>query len=222
MHLRKILDREGLVDEEGRPFVLDIIGETERMGRLVGDMLELASTDAGSVTLDLRQVPLGPWFAQVGRRAGVVAESSGVGLALTYEPPADETVVVADADRIDQCVLILVDNAVKHSPTGGSVTVGLSLDRARRAAVLAVTDQGPGVPTSERERIFEPFARASESSRRGDGAGLGLAIARQLARRHGGDVTVDASSTRGTTFRLTLPLAGPVGLPSVARGSASG
>jgi signal transduction histidine kinase len=112
-------------------------------------------------------------------------------------------------------VLILVDNAVKHSTSGGSVALRLSLDRARRAAVLAVTDQGPGVPTSERERIFEPFAQASESSRRSDGVGLGLAIARQLARRQGGDVTVDPSSTRGTTFRLTLPLVGSVGLPSV-------
>ena len=218
----EILDREGLVDAEGIPFVSDIIGETERMGRLVGDMLELASADAGSVTLELRPVALGPWFAQVGRRAGVVAESSGVGLALTYEPSAEEAVVLADADRLDQCVLILVDNAVKHSTSGERVAVGLSLDRARRAAVLAVTDQGPGVPTSERERIFEPFAQASESSRRGDGVGLGLAIARQLARRQGGDVTVDPSSTRGTTFRLTLPLVGSVGLPSVERESASG
>ena len=212
----EILDREGLVDAEGIPFVSDIIGETERMGRLVGDMLELASADAGSVTLEVRPVALGPWFAQVGRRAGIVAESSGVGLALTSEPPADETVVLADADRLDQCVLILVDNAVKHSTSGGSVAVRLSLDRARRAAVLAVTDQGPGVPTSERERIFEPFAQASESSRRSDGVGLGLAIARQLARRQGGDVTVDPSSTRGTTFRLTLPLVGS-GRPAIRR-----
>jgi signal transduction histidine kinase len=203
----EIIDREGLVGQEGRPFVADIIGETDRIGRLVGDMLELASADAGSVTLELRRVVLGPWFAHVGRRAGVVAESSGVGLALTHEQPAAEAVALADADRLDQCVLILVDNAVKHSPDGGVVTVGLALDRASRSAVLTVTDQGPGVPASERDRIFEPFARASGASRRGDGAGLGLAIARQLARRHGGDVTVGSTSSRGTTFRLTLPLA---------------
>jgi signal transduction histidine kinase len=202
----ELLERERLVSDEGRPLLSDIVGETERMGRLVGDMLELASTDAGTVALDVREVAIVPWFARVGRRAGLVAESAGVRLAMAPANRADEMTVLADPDRLDQCVLILVDNAVKHSPPGRVVEMSIAIDRRRRMVDLSVTDDGPGVPPSERERIFEPFARVRDRSRLEDGAGLGLAIARQLARRHGGDVTVDPDATNGTTFRLSLPL----------------
>ncbi len=113
-------------------------------------------------------------------------------------------IVDADPDRLTQLVLILVDNAIEHSPSGGTVTLDLAV--AAGWALVSVSDQGPGVPASERERIFEPFARLPGERRSAAGSGLGLAIARRLAGRHDGDITVEDAPGGGARFVLRLPL----------------
>jgi signal transduction histidine kinase len=202
----EILQRERLVAGDGAAFVEDIIGETDRLGRLVGDLLALASAEAGALPLHPRPIDLGAWFLDLGRRAGAIAASRGVRLAVSPTGPVPGLVVVADPDRLDQLVLILVDNAVKHSPSGGVVQLSLIDQRHVGGAIVQVSDQGPGIPAAELERIFEPFVRVAGTRRSSGGAGLGLAIARQLAVRQGAELSVASQPGAGATFSLALRL----------------
>jgi signal transduction histidine kinase len=144
-----------------------------------------------------------------------MVEGTGLVFEARAEPAVMSAVVVADRDRLDQIVLVLVDNAVNHSPAGGTVTLALTAAQAHRSALVTVSDQGPGIPPDQRERIFEPFARLrGPGSIRRDrgptdrGSGLGLAIARQLAARQGATLAaIDAPVGTGAVLRLTLPLA---------------
>jgi signal transduction histidine kinase len=202
----EILERERLVASGGSSLLDDILGETDRLGRLVGDLLALASAEAGALALDLAPVDLGAWFADLGRRSGAIAASRGVRLAVSPPGVVHGLDVTADRDRLDQLVLILVDNAIAHSPPGGLVRLDLIEDRRAGRAVVRVRDEGPGIPIEEQERIFEPFARVRGTRRVSGGSGLGLAIASQLAGRQGADLSVVSSPGRGATFSLTLRL----------------
>jgi signal transduction histidine kinase len=121
----------------------------------------------------------------------------------------DRAEVVGDADRLKQVLLNLVDNALRYTPTGG--TVRIEVARNADAAVVRVRDTGPGIPDAERERIFERFYRVDQGRSRGDGGtGLGLAIAREVAEAHGGRIEVESKPGRGSTFSL-IPAAGAGG-----------
>lgn len=202
----EILQRERLVVGDGSAFVEDIIGETDRLGRLVADLLSLASAEAGALPLNPVRMDLDGWFQDLGRRAGAIAASRGVRLAVTPQGQVPRLTAVADPDRLDQLVLILVDNAIKHSPQGGVVRLTLQDQRRSGVAVVQVADQGPGIPTAELERIFEPFVRVSGTRRSSGGAGLGLAIARQLAVRQGAQLSVASQPGQGAIFSLALRL----------------
>jgi two-component system sensor histidine kinase BaeS len=113
-------------------------------------------------------------------------------------------VIAGDADRLTQIVTNLLGNALAHTPAGGSVILDVGADEGM--AVVDVADDGRGIPASEVDRIFERFYRLPGSEHRA-GRGLGLTIARALARAHGGDVTAHSDGPgRGATFRLTIPL----------------
>ncbi len=202
----EILEREGLVATDGEPLVDDIVGETDRMGRLVGDLMALASAQAGAIAMDLEPVRLDTYFEDIARRSASIADSRKV----HFEAEADATVpspwVRADRDRLDQLLLILVDNAFKHAPPDGHVRLHLGVDETHRTATISVADDGPGIRPEETDRIFEPFERLATKHGPSDGAGLGLAIARQLARRHDADLSVESPPGEGATFRLRLPL----------------
>jgi len=201
----EILERERLVAGDGTALVADIIGETDRLGRLVSDLLALASAEAGAISLQPAAIDLETWFADLARRAAAMAEAGAASLAAAQDTVAGQS-VTADPDRLDQLVLILVDNAIKHSPPGGTVRLALSVDRRAGTATVLVSDQGPGIPGADLERIFEPFVRVSGMRHANGGAGLGLAIARQLAVRQGAELTVASSPGTGATFSLLLRL----------------
>lgn len=201
----EILERERLVAGNGTALVDDIIGETDRLGRLVSDLLALASAEAGAISLRPEAIDLETWFTDLARRAAGIAEAGGAGFAVSQDRVSGLT-VTADRDRLDQLVLILVDNAIKHSPPGGNVQLSLLDQRRSGTAIIQVSDQGPGIPAEELERIFEPFVRVAGTRRTTGGTGLGLAIARQLAVRQGEELTVVSSPGAGATFSLSLPL----------------
>lgn len=199
----EILERERLVGDGGRPLVADIVAEADRMGLLVTDLLTLASAEAGALAVVRQPVELVAWLIGLSRRIESMADPAGLTVR-TSLPETRPVVVEADEDRLAQLVLILVDNAIEHSPPGG--ILGLSLRAGGGRATIGVTDQGPGVPETERERIFEPFARLPGRRRSASGSGLGLAIARQLALRHGAELRVDDAPGGGARFTLRLPL----------------
>ncbi len=202
----EILERENLVGADGRPLVEDIVSESDRMGRLVGDLMALASAQTDAITMDIRALDLGSYFEDIVRRSASIAAARGVRLVSSTSGLGSYVAVAADPDRLDQLLLILVDNAIRHSPAEGAVQVRLVVDPPDRIATITVSDDGPGIRPDEIERIFEPFERSVTSRRSGEGAGLGLAIARQLAQRQDGLLDAQSEPGNGATFRLRLPL----------------
>jgi len=200
----EVLEREELVAPPGRPLVADIVGEADRLGRLVEDLLALAASEQGSLAMETAPVDLVALARTAVRRATPLAEDRGLQLD---GPPDDASPIVAegDADRLLQVLLILLDNAFRHSPPAGRVSV--TATGAERHGRVEVLDQGPGVPAAMREKIFEPFARLPASRSRADaGSGLGLAIARRLVELHDGTLTVEDAPGGGACFVLRVPV----------------
>ncbi|MDG4861992.1 ATP-binding protein [Streptomyces sp. T-3] len=217
--LENVVDGVSAADPETMRTALK---QTERLGRLVETLLDLSRLDNGVVPLRARRFEVWPYLSGVlkeaqlpgaaaSRRQGMASGSgrhtrTDVHLHLDVSPP--ELTAHADAERLHQVVANLIDNAVKHSPPHGRVTV-----RARRGLTpesldLEVLDEGPGIPESEWHRVFERFNRGSDSSPHGPGSdggtGLGLAIARWAVDLHGGRIGV-AESSRGCRIQVTLP-----------------
>jgi signal transduction histidine kinase len=188
---------EGLAeDAEAREASLAVIrAETDRLARLVRDVLDLARMEADQFTLEKDEVELRRLleqayhsFAEEARRRGIDYEC-----AVAADP-----VISTDGDRLLQIVSNLLDNAFAWTPDGGRIALGLAQDNGTIA--VSVTDSGPGIGPVERERIFRPFW-----SRAGDGTGLGLPIARELAHALGGELALDSEIGHGSTFELRLP-----------------
>ena len=180
---------------------LDIAGtEARRLGRLVEDMLVLARADAGGYPLRRVSRYLNELVSECQRTVDIVARERRV--TVTTSATGDVS-FFGDEDLLRRMLLNLVQNAVQHTRPGGQVNVDVSPDSTQVA--IRVRDEGPGLPDADRERIFGRFVQL-DAARRANGAGLGLPIARWIAEAHGGAVTVEASGTSGTTFRVVLPL----------------
>ncbi|WP_106826379.1 sensor histidine kinase, partial [Mycobacterium avium] len=176
-----------------------LLSDARRAGRLVNDMLDLSRIDAG-LPLELHDVDVAAVLRDEADRAALLAPQIGVrrtGLTALN--------VRADATRLSQIVSNLLDNARRYTPAGGAIEIDLRAGDG--AAEITVTDTGPGIPDDEREHIFDRLVRLDAGRARDHGgAGLGLAIARALARAHGGDL-VCLPHRGGARFRLTLPRA---------------
>jgi len=188
-----MMDSELLADS------LDTIGaETERMTRLVSDLLLLAQADAG-IVLRKEPVEIDELLREVYQQAQIIAD--GVTVNLGHQ---DHAVVVGDPDRLKQLLLNLTDNAIKYTPKGGQVH--LAMDRSDGWVRLAVTDTGVGIPAEDMPHIFDRFYRVDKArSREKGGTGLGLAIAQWLAQVHGGRIEVRSEIGKGSTFTVWLP-----------------
>jgi two-component system OmpR family sensor kinase len=192
----ELLKRSGAVTESGMQEALqDVIDESERMSRLVQGLLALARADAGQ-RLARDPVRLDELVRVVHREAQMV--SNGVAVHLDANEPAE---VVGDADALKQLLLILVENGVKYTPSGGTVTLDLHYEGGD--AVLAVRDTGVGIASDELPQIFERFYR-SPVARASGGTGLGLSIARWIAEEHGAELQVASRVGAGTTFTIRL------------------
>lgn len=180
--------------------------ETRRLRRLAEDLSTLSRAEEGRIQLALAVSDLRGVVEAAAERLRPQAEDAG--LQLTCSTPGSPVRVEADADRIAQVVTNLVGNAIRATPAGGTVTVRCSTDGAR--AVVAVTDTGEGLDPAHLDRVFERFYRVPgrRTSPTDSGSGIGLTIARGLARAHGGDLTASSPGPGGgATFTLTLPLA---------------
>jgi len=179
-----------------------IQAESDRMTRMVGDLLLLVQADAGQ-TVRREHVELDTLLLEVYRQMRPIAE--GIELSIGEE---DQVSVMGDTDRLKQLLLNLVDNACKYTPKGGRVILGLR--RAEGWAVLTVTDTGIGIPAQDLPHIFERFYRVDKArSRAAGGAGLGLSIVQWIVQAHGGKIGVQSELNKGTTFTIHLPLAEP-------------
>jgi two-component system, OmpR family, sensor kinase len=181
-----------------------IESESERMARLVNDLLLLARADYGSMQIDLAQIDLDTIVGDVFKEAKILAKDRALQIRLTAIEPVR---MMGNTDRLKQLLLNLVSNAIKFTPDGGQIA--LALRREGNMARLTVTDTGAGIAPEDLARIFDRFyqadpARSRAQDTEGSGAGLGLAIAKWIAETHGGDIEVQSEVGKGTTFIVKL------------------
>lgn len=172
--------------------------ETDRLNRILGNLLEVSRLEAGAVTPHKRDEDLGELTHSVLQRFGPLLE----GRQVTVDIPEGLPLVPCDYVQIDQVLSNLIENALRHTPSGSPIHLDLAQDHG---AVLArVIDQGPGVAQQDKERVFRPFERGRTGV---TGTGLGLAIAKGLIEAHGGRLWVEEAPRGGACFSFTLPLA---------------
>lgn len=191
-----LLRRDPPIDAEDRNAVVtDMVDETDRLIRLVNDLLVLARADAGRA-LRVEAVALKPLIDDVCRQAKLIGPQHSIECK-----NALDVAILGDRDALKQVLLILVDNALKHTPAGGLIEIATTLNDQQVA--LSVRDTGLGIPPDALSHIFERFYR-SDMSRTGSGAGLGLAIAKELVEAQGGTISVDSRPGQGSMFTVKL------------------
>ena len=200
-HLETLLD--GV--EQPAPETLQVmLTQSERLGRLVEQLLDLSRLESGEVPLLREDVTLEPLVAQVVSEIEVARMNRGVHLG--QELPAELPAVSVDRERVHQVLFNLVDNAVRFTPPGGEVVV--SAHRHNGSVEISVADTGVGIPPEHLPRLFERFYRVDTARSREDGGtGIGLAIARSVVEAHGGHIKAESELGRGSIFTFDLPVA---------------
>jgi signal transduction histidine kinase len=199
-----------------------ILDNCRHLVRLLNDLLDLARSDAGRLTIHLQPTAIGPLVEDVVRTLRAQTEASSQTLTERIDP--DLPLIEAEPDRIRQILVNLVTNAHEYSPERASIEVSARVADAEMQ--IDVIDNGPGIPPAQMEHIFERFVRGDAGlTQRVGGTGLGLAISRSLVELHGGTLAVASEVGRGSTFTVRLPLAPPAALeaaPAAPRAIAEG
>jgi signal transduction histidine kinase len=193
----ELLSDEELDAATRREFLTETRAQVERLTRLATDLLDLSRLDAGQLHVEETEVDLAATARTVAEEFRAVAEAGGHDLQVAANGPIH---ALADEQRVIQIARVLVENAVRHTPAGTPLEIAAGEDDGR--AVLAVRDEGPGIPEADQEHLFERFYRAGGGH--ASGSGLGLAIASELASKMGGGLTV-FSRPGNTVFTLVLP-----------------
>lgn len=189
--------------EQQRRMLASIQSSSEFMLRLVNNLLDVSKIEAGELHLERAPTDLGALVRQNVSLNRLLAEQKGIEIVLDVDPGLPP--VQIDPDKMEQVLNNLLSNAVKFSPSGATVTV--TVRRRDGEALLAVRDQGPGIPEGEMDRLFTPFGRTSVRATAGEkSTGLGLLIAKQVVDRHGGRIRAESRVGAGTTFFVSLPL----------------
>jgi two-component system sensor histidine kinase VicK len=177
--------------------------EVDRLGRLVADLLTLARLEAGSLHPTISPQPIAVLFEDVTSVMSTLAERADVKLSVELDD--DDVEVLADRDRIVQVLLGFVDNALKHSPKGSTIHLRAHSDGV--SVLLEVADEGSGIEPEQLSHVFDRFYRADEARSGSRGAGLGLAIAKEIVEVHDSSIQVESAPGKGTTFGFRLPVA---------------
>jgi signal transduction histidine kinase len=199
------LEDGALYDAEGRgPLLASMQRETDRLIRLVNDLLVLTRADAGTLNLNLQTLDFGELVRTRCEHLAQIAAYRRVKLTVMVDETAKPPYILGDADRLSQVLDNLLDNAIRYSPEGSTVTVEVCHNGT--ACECTVHDCGPGIPQKHLPMIFERFYRADASrNRQSGGAGLGLAIARALVIAQGGRISAESIEGEGTTLHVILP-----------------
>lgn len=192
----------GVAKGEAAELFALILRQTGRMRELIDDLMDLAQIESGAIVLEHDRLPLLALLKEVAGDLGASAPADGIQVVASGDP---EVTVLGDRRRIGQIVRNLLDNAIKFSPPGGSVHLEAFLEERRPG--LSVTDQGPGIPRSERDKIFQRFYQVDRSrSKTRPGSGLGLSIVKHIVHLHGGSIDVGDGPTGGARFVVRFPV----------------
>ena len=199
-----LLDAAGDIPIDTEKQFLGVISsESERMARIVTDLLTLSKLDYGRMELRMTRFSLADMLHNVANAMKLTAEDSGHALAV--DTPDDLPKIVGDRERIEQVVVNILSNAVKYTPSGGHIRLSareLSGNRVR----ITVEDDGVGIPAADVPRLFERFYRVDKArSRAAGGTGLGLAIAKEIVEQHEGKIALASEYGKGTAVTITLP-----------------
>jgi signal transduction histidine kinase len=188
---------------------LNIINqEVRRLERIVGDMLSVSEIEAGTLKLAIHDVRLPALFTDI--EAEFAAPARAKNITLRFDLPPKLPTIVGDRDKLVLALTNVIGNAIKYTPEGGTVKIAV---RADDSLVIDVADSGIGIAAEDADRIFDRFYRAKDPRvEKIVGTGLGLALAREVMRLHGGDVTVQSVPDRGSTFSIRMPLKAPLSM----------
>jgi signal transduction histidine kinase len=199
-HLENLLDG---IEEPDPETIQVMLHQSERLGRLVEQLLDLSRLESGEVPLHPVEVPVAPLVDRVVSEIEVHVPSE---VAIGRDIPADLPPLVADPERVHQVLYNLVDNAVRYSTDGGRVTI--AAQRHNGSIEISVSDTGMGISPEHLPRLFERFYRVDPARSRDDGGtGIGLAIARSVVEAHGGHIRAESEPGRGSVFAFDLPAA---------------
>ncbi|MFD2611975.1 ATP-binding protein [Paenibacillus gansuensis] len=203
-----LLDDIAATPEERKELVQVIYDESLRMGRLVKDLLDLARMEAGHMEMNWNKVNVSELARRVQRKFQVVSKDRGIPLYL-QQTSNDLYLEAADEDRLEQVMTNLLDNGIRHTSPGSSITIRLKPieSSADRKLLIEIEDEGRGIPAEDLPFIFERFYKADKARTRGNsgGTGLGLSIVKNIVDAHRGTVKVQSTVGHGTTFFITLP-----------------
>ena len=203
----------GLEPDEVRAYGGYIFNDADRVNRLIGDMLDLDRMESGRMSIRLADVDINEVTSDVMARA---ATSSAVVVEFKADLDPRLPIVTGDRDRLVQVLSNLLNNAVKYSPDGGTVTLSTRSDGG--FALVSVTDTGLGIPADEIGHVFERFRRVRSGAAQSiPGTGLGLTIVKQIVEMHGGKIWVESAVGHGSAFHFTIPLAAEHATPSQRR-----
>jgi signal transduction histidine kinase len=190
-------------DADYRQALREILDESERTTGLIENLLTLARADAGKAPIQRHPVDAAALLLEVSEQASKLAAQKGI--SFEHEPGEAGATVLGDAAALRRLLLILLDNAVKYTPSGG--VVSLSAVPTEGRLVIEVRDSGAGIAEQDLPHIFERFYRADKSRNRDSGgAGLGLSLAKWIVEAHRGEITVQSQDGRGSRFRVAFPL----------------
>ncbi|MDQ3931885.1 MAG: HAMP domain-containing histidine kinase [Actinomycetota bacterium] len=190
------------VEEPDRETFEAMLAQVQRLGRLVGQLLDLSRLESGAVPFEVRPFAIRPVLEDAVREARLLDAS----VRLSVEVDPSDLAAVGDPERIYQVVANLLENAVRHSPEGGLVAVVASGNATH--ARIAIVDEGAGITPADADRVFERFYRTDAARSSGDGGtGLGLSISRWIVELHGGDIRVEDREPHGCRMVVDLPLA---------------
>jgi signal transduction histidine kinase len=202
-----IIMKPGIPPQQRAKFMATINAETDRLNRLISDLLDLARIEEGSMNWRFEKVSFEELILHSLAGMGPLFENKALRVTTAFSPGL--SVISGDRDRLVQVVTNILSNAVKFTPPGGAIRIAARQEPAPQARlVVEISDTGIGIPAQDLELIFEKFHRSGDQLTSAiDGTGLGLAIARQIVEFHGGRIWASSEHGKGSTFTFTLPLA---------------
>ncbi len=196
------MKKDSISQQELESYIRTVISNTQKLNRLIEDLFSLSRLDAEEITPEPEFISMPELLQDLVHQFKPIATAKGVSLSAVF-PEQTGTRVKADIALMNRALTNLVDNAIRHTPEGGSVTI--TSTHSGKDVIVEVCDTGSGIPESDLPFIFDRFYQIDKSRSGNHGSGLGLAIARKIFNLHGAELNVTSSLNKGTTFRISLP-----------------